>query len=117
MLDKIGKGGGDAAKMAATMQQGITKAAAEARSAWQNMLIAIGKSVEFITIPLLNLVKSFAEWVKAHPWIARTIGLFMLVGTVLLHLVTIVGVAMAAMGSATSPASKTDFRNNNEIIN
>lgn len=86
-------------KMADTMQEGLTGAVYEASSAWINMKVAIGDALGFILIPLLRVVKGFAEWVKLHPGVAKFIGIIMLTGAVLLSMVTIIGVVLASLGS------------------
>ena len=84
------------------MQQGITKATAEAGSSWMNMLISIGESLEVFTIPLLETIKAFADFVKERPRLAKFIGMFMLISTVVLTIVTVVGVLLGvAAGIAT----------------
>ena len=100
-LKKIYEDEGAADKISRKMQQGITKATAEASSSWLNMVTAIGLSLHFITIPLLKIIKKFADWVKDSPGVARTVGLFMAISAVFLIMVTTLGMILAAVGSIT----------------
>ncbi len=85
--------------MADIMMEGLYGSTTRVTSAWINMKITIGESLEFITIPLNKMVKKFADWVKDRPKIAKVIGLFMGFSFVLLTIVTIVGVLLASIGS------------------
>lgn len=98
-IDKVNNAQGEASRISAKMMEGIVGATHQAASAWANMRIAIGESIEFILIPLLKMVKGFADWVKENKKVAQVIGVSMLIGAALLSLVTIFGVVAASVGS------------------
>jgi len=97
LMDKMDERGATAQGIADIMQQGITKAAAEAESSWTNMLITMGKSLEFMTIPLLKWVKGFANWMKEHPKVAQMVSVLMSLLAVVFGLVAVIGIVLGAV--------------------
>ena len=89
---------GDAAqRLADIMSKGVVRAAFEASSAWKNMRISMGKSMEPITIALMKAVDWFATFVQKHPILQKIVVTFMLLSTVLLQMVTVLGVVLASI--------------------
>lgn len=88
---------GAAENMAAIIQSGIIKSLTESKSAWEGLKEAIGKGLEPITKGVLAAFTAMSRFVAKHPKFAKTLGIVLAVLTVILSVITIVGVVLAAI--------------------
>lgn len=90
-----------AERLAEIMSKGVVRAAFESSSAWKNLRISMGKSMEPMTIRIMQLVDLFSTFALKQPWLQRIVVTFMAITTVLLQMVTIFGVVLASIAGIT----------------
>jgi len=97
LIEKYKEQIGAAEKMADVMLWGIVRPSVEAKSAWEGMKEAIGKAIEPITKKVFKMVTAFARFVAQRPKLAKFIGVFLIMTSVVLGLVTLIGVLLASL--------------------